>query len=135
MMTTERWSSALKDRVWARYDGVCWACGLTVNMKHGRTEPIADAKPDKMREENLAPMHQDCALLKPKTATWKLANQWRARTRGSMGARVKTTRYLLREILEHDCDPEYVRELLQTTDEEQQEWWTYCNAQAAQRGE
>jgi len=132
MTAANRPINPLKARVWARYAGVCWACGLTVNTKHGRVAPIADEpKRDKMHEDNLAPMHQDCALLKPNTPTWKDANRWRARTRGAAGARVKSTRFVLREILEHDCDPAYVRELLQTTDEEQAEWWAYCDAQAA----
>jgi hypothetical protein len=127
---------SIKDRVWDRYSGVCWGCGLTVNQKHGRLEPVEDEpKRDKMREDNLVPMHQDCALLKPPTSTWRAANQWRARTRGSAGARVKTTRFVLREILAHDCDPAYVRELLQTTEEEQQEWWAYCDAQAKRHSE
>jgi hypothetical protein len=125
---------SIKDRVWARYAGICWACGLTVNTKHGRLEPIEDEpRSEKMREDNLVPMHQDCALLKPTTPTWKVANQWRSRTRGAAGARVKATRFVLRQILEHDCDPAYVRELFQTTEDEQQQWWDYCDAQAARR--
>lgn len=121
-------TSPLKERVWARYGGICWACGLDVGLKHGRAAHIADEpRADKMREENLAPMHQDCALLKPSTPTWKAANQWRSRTRGSAGARVKATRFVLREILAHDCDPAFVRELIQTTEDEQQEWWAYCD--------
>jgi hypothetical protein len=134
MATVNRVISPLKAQVWARYGGICWACGLTVNTKHGRLEPLSDEpKSEKMREDNLAPMHQDCALLKPKTPTWKDANQWRSRTRGSAGARVKATRHLLREVLEHNCDPEYVRGLLEATEAEQAEWWAYCDAQAAAR--
>jgi hypothetical protein len=128
-MTEERGATPLKERVWARYNGICWACGLTVRTKHGRVVPVADEpRVDKMREDNLVPMHQDCALLKPKTPTWKKANYWRSRTRGAAGAREKATLHVLRDVLEHGCDPDYVREALHAAEAAQAAWWDACGA-------
>lgn len=127
-------ADGLKERVWARYAGICWACGLMANTKHGRLVAVEDnPRAEKMRESNLVPMHQDCALLKPHTATWREANAWRRRTRGAAGARVKTTLHLLRDILAQGCDPASVREALRTAEDEQEEWNAYCSAQATRR--
>mgnify|MGYP003694513447 CR=1 FL=1 len=72
-------------------------------------------------------MHQDCALLKPKTATGSSRTSGAAETRGRRRA-CQATASVLREIPGADCDAEYVRELLETTDAEQAEWWAYCDA-------